>query len=89
MGFFGGDDSDAPSRSEQLAEQQIRQNQAELENKRRNLYDARLDIIKSQGGQTWTPTVKSASSSSGGGQGGSGFPFPKMGGFDFNDRNNR
>lgn len=61
MGLFGGDDE--PSRSEQLADQQIKQNQAELESKRQNLYTERLDIIKSQGGQSWTPSVTSASSS--------------------------
>lgn len=83
MGLFGDDSDNSPSRSEQLAEEQIRQNQAELESKRRNLYETRLDIIKSQGGQTWTPNVTSASSGGGGGGGGKkpNFPFPNSGWF--------
>ncbi len=58
MGFFsGGGNSGAqqPSESDRLIEQQFKQNQAEMEQKRKSLYQERLDIIKSQGTQTWTP----------------------------------
>lgn len=69
MGVFG---SDEPSRGEELADEQIRANQAELESKRKNLYDERLGIIKGQGGQVWEPTPVSAGrSGSGGGSGSS------------------
>lgn len=54
MGFFGSD-NDEPSRAEELAQQQIELNQAELEQKRQHLYQTRLDIIKGQGAQTFTP----------------------------------
>lgn len=53
MGFFGGDNE--PTRGEELAQQQIELNQAELEAKRENLYKTRLDIIKGQGAQSFTP----------------------------------
>lgn len=52
MGLFGGDD-DPNQRTNDLMEQQIRENQAELEAKRQNLYREKLDIIKGQGAQTW------------------------------------
>lgn len=62
MGFFGGGGnsgaSDAQRRSDELINQQFRQNQAEIETKKKNLYQERLDIIKSQGGQVWHPTKK-------------------------------
>lgn len=56
MGFFsGGGNSGAQSESDRLIEQQFNQNQAESEQKRKSLYQERLDIIKSQGGQVWAP----------------------------------
>ena len=57
MGFFGGDNdrSNQPSESERLAAQQIQENRAELETKKRSLYQTRLDIIKGQGAPIWTP----------------------------------
>ena len=55
MGFLSGDDDNQPSQSEQLLNQQIQQNRAELERKKQDLYKTRLDIIKGQGGQNWTP----------------------------------
>jgi len=57
MGFFGGggDTGGQQSKSDELIDQQFKHNQAELEQKRKNLYQERLDIIKGQGGQTWTP----------------------------------
>jgi hypothetical protein len=47
MGLFGGGSSQ-PSKSDELIEKQYQQ-------KKKALYTQRLDIIKSQGGQTWTP----------------------------------
>ena len=63
MGLFDSDDdgSEAQDRSNQLANEQIQMNQAELERKRQNLYDERLDIIKGQGGQSWVPDRTSSS----------------------------
>jgi hypothetical protein len=55
MGFFGGDTQDTRSESDALIEKQFKQNQAEIEQKRKGLYQERLDIIKSQGGQIWKP----------------------------------
>lgn len=60
MGFFGGggnsgSQDNQPSASDQLIEKQFNQNQAEIEQKKKSLYQERLDIIKSQGGQQWTP----------------------------------
>lgn len=59
MGFFGGKDSGTQSpeqnASDALVQQQFKQNQAEIEQKRKSLYQERLDIIKSQGGQQWEP----------------------------------
>jgi hypothetical protein len=73
MGFFGGDNDSQPSQAEQLAEEQLQMNKAELENKKQSLYQTRLDIIKGQGGQTWTPDMnKRAPTKAGGGK----FPFP-------------
>jgi hypothetical protein len=60
MGFFGGGGNSgaqdtAQAQSNALIDQQFKQNQAEIEQKKRDLYSQRLDIIKSQGGQVWTP----------------------------------
>jgi len=56
MGFFGnGGNSGAQSTSDALITNQFRQNQAEIEKKKKDLYQERLDIIKSQGGQSWHP----------------------------------
>lgn len=55
MGLFGGDDN-PNQQANDLASQQIQQNQAEIENKRQSLYRERLDIVKGQGLQTWTPS---------------------------------
>jgi hypothetical protein len=53
MGFLGGDNE--PSRGEQLADEQLQMNKAELEAKKESLYQTRLDIIKGQGAQQWEP----------------------------------
>lgn len=58
MGFFGGGGNSGaqqPSAADTLIEKQFQQNQKEIEEKKRSLYQERLDIIKSQGGQQWTP----------------------------------
>ncbi len=48
-----------PSEADQLLSEQIHQNQAELEAKRQSLYQTRLDIIKGQGAENWTPDYTS------------------------------
>lgn len=58
MGLFGGGGNSGaqqPSEADQLIQQQFNLNQAESEQKRKSLYQERLDIIKSNGGQVWTP----------------------------------
>jgi hypothetical protein len=57
MGFFrgGGNSGSQRSETDALIDQQFKQNQAEIEQKRKRLYEERLDIIKSQGGQVWHP----------------------------------
>lgn len=74
MGFFGGDNDDyEPGQNEanQLATEQMEQNKEELEVKKQNLYAARLDIIKGQGGQSWVPdrTSRAAAPRTSGGGG--------------------
>ena len=54
MGFFGGGQR-PQSESDKLVENQIKQNQAEIEQKKRSIYQERLDIIKGQAGQQWHP----------------------------------
>jgi len=44
------------SRSNILLDKQITQNEADLEAKRRSLYDSKLSIIKSQGKENWSGT---------------------------------
>lgn len=72
MGFLGGD-NDEPSRGEQLAEEQLQMNKAELEAKKQSLYQTRLDIIKGQGGETWSADRNKRAPTQGGRAG--GFPF--------------
>lgn len=57
MGLFGGGNSGAQGQSagDALIEQQFKQNQAEIEQKKKDIYAERLGIIKSQAGQSWTP----------------------------------
>lgn len=56
MGFFGGDNEPTPA--EQLANDQLEMQKAELESKKQSLYNTRLDIIKGQGRETWTPDTQ-------------------------------
>jgi hypothetical protein len=53
MGLFGGNDE--PSESERLMQEQYDLNRQELELKKANLYKTKLEIIKGQGGEQWTP----------------------------------
>lgn len=60
MGFFGGGGNSGgqdsgQANSDALITQQFKQNQAEIEAKKKSLYEERLNIIKSQGGQNWHP----------------------------------
>lgn len=55
MGFFGGDDNDSSNQANDVADQQLKLNQAEIEQKKQSLYKTRLDIEKGLGGQSWTP----------------------------------
>lgn len=59
MGFMsgGGGHSDASNE----INQQIEQNKAELDAKKQSLYQTRLDIIKGQGTQSFSPGVKGIS----------------------------
>jgi hypothetical protein len=55
----GSDSSDeieeAQKEQQELLQQQIDQNNAEIEQKRQSVFDQRINIIKSQGAPTWTP----------------------------------
>jgi hypothetical protein len=56
MGFFGGGgNSGAQDTASQQITQQFKQNQADIEAKKKALYEERINIIKSQGGQNWHP----------------------------------
>lgn len=57
MGLFSDGNSGAqePSETDKLIQKQYAENQAEIERKKKDLYQQRLDIIKGQGGQSWTP----------------------------------
>lgn len=59
---FNDDNQQGNDRSERVAalqEQQINTNKIELENKKRSLFQTKLDIIKGQGAQQWTPNKAS------------------------------
>lgn len=74
MGFLGGDNE--PSRGEQIADEQLQENKAELEAKKQSLYQTRLDIIKGQGSQTWEPNKSSGAPRKGNNRSaGNQFPF--------------
>jgi hypothetical protein len=72
MGFLSDDNSDAND----LAQEQFAQNQAELERKKRDLYKTRLDIIKGQGAQQWTPNFNAGNSGKVG-YGANASPYPE------------
>jgi len=65
------DDREADSstqRSNELLDKQISQNEADIETKRRSMYDTRLSIIKSSGKENWAssnPNVAKSTSDSG------------------------
>ena len=56
MGFFTEDETS--NGSDQLIAQQNRQAEQEIEQKKAALFQTRLDIIKSQGGQNWGNPTK-------------------------------
>lgn len=63
MGLFdSGDDVDtsAQTQANYLLTQQINQNKDELEQKRQSLVDQRVNILKSQGAENWTPNRNQA-----------------------------
>ncbi len=53
MGNWGGNNDD--DESNQLLEQSIMENRAQIETQRKELTQRRIDIIKSQGNPVWTP----------------------------------
>jgi hypothetical protein len=77
MGFFGGDnDTDGQSHADMLADEQYQANQTELAAKKQNLYETRLDIIKGQGAEQWTPDRSRRAPTPGQGGGRPRNPFP-------------
>lgn len=50
-----GDSDNQADQTSDLIQQQINQNEADLEQKRQSLFDARLSIEKSAGGLSWSP----------------------------------
>ncbi len=58
MGFLKSDNTQ--QKANNLADEQIQQNAAELEQKKNNLFQTRLDIIKGQGSEVWTPRSPNA-----------------------------
>jgi hypothetical protein len=59
LGLFGNSsESEVPPEAAAI-DAQIRTNQAELEAKKQSLYKTRLDIIKGEGAQNWTPNTSS------------------------------
>jgi len=57
MGLFedDGDDDIIKMQRDAQIDKQFKDNQAELKGKKDALYTQRLDIIKANGGQNWTP----------------------------------
>lgn len=56
MGYWGGNNDDEAN---QLIEQQIQTNNAEIEREKQALSERRLNIIKSQGAPNWSPDIPS------------------------------
>ncbi len=58
MSFLFGDEIEKAEkqaqRAQQKVEEQLAKTQAELEVKKKGLYDTRLGIIKGQGGEQWS-----------------------------------
>ncbi len=73
--------SDDDNGSQDLLDQQYRQNQAELEAKRQNLFRERLEIIKSQGAEDWVPDRTPPSLGGNGNGSGAGANFTSAAGF--------
>lgn len=63
MGFLDDtNDTVENNRGNELINSQIESNKAELEAKKQSLIQTRLDIAKSQGGQSWSPRLKDTTS---------------------------
>lgn len=62
MGYWGGNNEDEAN---QLIEQQITENQAEIQRERQALSERKLSIIKTQGAPNWSPEAPPASGRSG------------------------
>ena len=63
MGFLSDDEQ---SQSNEIMQQEVDQNKAELEAKKQSLFKTQLDIIKGEGGQSFSPDrTQGVSSSSG------------------------
>ena len=54
-----GSEDTTQEAAQEVINAQLAENKAELERKKENLYQTRLDIIKGQGGENWTPNVGS------------------------------
>jgi hypothetical protein len=54
MGLFSSGDNDSADRANALVEQQMAENEIQIEQKRRDLVQTRLQVIKSQGAQNWS-----------------------------------
>lgn len=60
MGIFSSPADDIEkgiSQAESSINKQVEQNKAQIEQQRQELYQTRLDIIKGQGAQSWTPNM--------------------------------
>lgn len=64
MGLFGDDSNPDQDQANALAQEQIDQNKAELEQKREALVEQRMNIIHSQGAEQWTPDRNASAASS-------------------------
>lgn len=61
MGFFSGDNQNPEQdKANELLQEQMQQNQAELEEKRQNLMEQRIAIVRSEGGESWAPNYNQA-----------------------------
>lgn len=60
MGFLNDDTEDQESPASTLVDQQIESDRVLLENKRQSLFQTRLDLLKSNGRESWTPDTSKA-----------------------------
>lgn len=55
MGFLTDDTEEQQSPASALVDSQIEEDRALLESKKQALFDTRLNLIKNQGRESWTP----------------------------------